>query len=191
VSAMHPPERTAPGLPLLDRLCAGIGRAAAWLTLAMVLVTFLVVILRYSFHMGRIWLQESITWMHAFVFLLGAAWTLQRQEHVRVDVLYRRFTPRQRAWVDLLGMLLLLLPTCGYILFESWDYVAASWRVREGSREAGGLQALFLLKTGIPVMAGLLILQGLSEVVRAARILRAPPGGPGGPEAPAIRPPEL
>jgi TRAP-type mannitol/chloroaromatic compound transport system permease small subunit len=144
----------------LDRFAERTGRFIAWLSLGMVVITFTVVVLRYLFHSGSIALQESITYLHATLFMLGAAWTLKQDGHVRVDIFYSKQSRRTRAWIDLAGTLLLLFPVCGFILFSSLDYVAASWSVQEGSQEAGGLDAVFLLKTTIPVMAVLLILQG-------------------------------
>ncbi len=152
---------------MFDGINEGMGRAAAWLSLCMVLVTFFIVVLRYVFDLGWIWLQESVTFMHAALFLLGAAYTLKHQGHVRVDIFFRRFSPRGQAWVDLLGSLLLLLPVCLFIFFESWDYVAQSWYMHEGSQEAGGLDGVFLLKSLILLMAGLLVLQGLAMVIRS------------------------
>ena len=148
-----------------------IGRAVSWLTLVMVLVTFLVVVLRYVFNLGWIWLQESVTYMHALVFMLGAAYTLGEDEHVRVDILYNRFSERGRAWVNCLGILLLLVPFCGLILFTSWDYVASAWSVHEGSPQAGGLAGVYLLKTVILVMPVLLLLQGLAHFLQQLTIL--------------------
>lgn len=156
---MHKLERLA---HRLDSINEWTGRTVAWLTLAMVIVTFTVVLLRYLFNIGWIAMQESITYMHALVFMLGAAYTLKHEGHVRVDIFYSKFSARARAWVDLLGTLFLLLPVCLFILWISWDYVASSWRVLEGSREAGGLPMVFLLKSIIPLMAGLMILQGIS-----------------------------
>jgi TRAP-type mannitol/chloroaromatic compound transport system permease small subunit len=169
---MPEPEAPSRGIPALDALSDGVGRAVAWLTLLMVAVTCLVVVLRYFFGTGRIWLQESITWMHAAVFLLGAAYALRTSDHVRVDVFYRRASSRARAWIDLLGVLLLLAPTCAFLLYASYDYVLASWQIRESSREAGGLRGLYLLKSLIPLAAVLLLLQGLSELARAWRAIR-------------------
>lgn len=166
------PHRPQDGLSRIDRLSEAIGHAVSWITLAMVAVTFAVVVLRYVLATGWVWLQESVTWMHAVVFILGAAYALKTGDHVRVDVFYRRFAPRTQAWVDLLGTLLLLLPTCVFLVYASYDYVASSWAIRESSREAGGMPGLFLLKTVIPVTAGLLALQGVSEVVRAIRRLQ-------------------
>ena len=164
---------------IIDRLSELTGRLTAWLTLAMVLVTCLVVILRYVFDIGFIWLQESVTWMHAVVFMLGAAYTLEREEHVRVDVFYRRFGERGRAVVDLLGVVVFLLPLCGWIDWSSWDFVATSWRIGEASRESGGLPypMVPLLKSVLVVMPAALALQGLSLGLRSFRALALDAGG--------------
>jgi TRAP-type mannitol/chloroaromatic compound transport system permease small subunit len=143
-----------------------LGEAVSWLSLLMVLVTFCIVVLRYAFDLGWIWLQESVTYMHAALFLVGAAYTLGQEGHVRVDIFYQRFNPRTRAWVDLGGSLLLLVPVCLFIFWVCWDYVALSWSLLEGSREAGGLDGVFLLKTLMLVMAGLLLLQGMAQAIR-------------------------
>jgi TRAP-type mannitol/chloroaromatic compound transport system permease small subunit len=145
-----------------------LGRAVSWLSLLMVLVTFLIVVLRYAFDLGWIWLQESVTYMHATLFLVGAAYTLRHEGHVRVDIFYGQFTPRTRAWVDLFGSLLLLLPVCLFIFYISWDYVMQSWSLHEGSREAGGLDGVYLLKSLMLAMAALLVLQGLAQAIRCA-----------------------
>ncbi len=169
---------------ILDKLNLRLGQAIAWLTLAMVVVTFLIVVLRYVFNLGWIAMQESVVYMHALVFMLGAAYTLGRQGHVRVDIVYRRLSPKQRAWVDLLGSLLLLMPVCLLILWLSWDYVADAWSFREGSQESGGLPWLYVLKTSILLMPLLLMLQGLAEILKQTLVLRgdlAPErGGHGG-----------
>jgi len=159
----------------LDQLAERTGRGAAWLALALVLVTFGVVVLRYLFDFGSIALQELILYLHASLFLLGAAYTLKADAHVRVDIFYRYLSPRSRAAVDLLGALLLLLPVCGFLLWISWDYVATAWSLREGSRETGGLPYVYLLKTLIPVAAGLLILQGISQALRSLATLLGHP----------------
>lgn len=157
-----------------DRLAAGIerlsdrtGRLAAWLTLAMVIVMVAVVVLRYFLGLGGAWLTESVTWMHAFVFMLGAAYALRHDEHVRVDVFYRGWSARRQAWVNLLGTLLFLLPFCAWVIHSSVPYVASSWSIRESSREAGGLPALYLLKTLIPLATVLLALQGVALALRS------------------------
>ncbi|MEM9302314.1 MAG: TRAP transporter small permease subunit [Pseudomonadota bacterium] len=148
-----------------------IGRAVAWLTLAMVLVTLTIVVARYGFSIGSIAVQESVTYLHGIVFMLGAAYALRHDQHVRVDIFYREFTKRRKAWVDFLGVLFLLLPTCAYILLVSTDYVAAAWQVREGSREAGGLPLVYLLKTLIPITALLVAFEGILIAVARARFI--------------------
>jgi TRAP-type mannitol/chloroaromatic compound transport system permease small subunit len=150
----------------LESVSIWTGRAVSWLSALMVIVTFLVVVLRYAFDLGWIAMQESVTYMHATLFMLAAAYTLQRGGHVRVDILYQQLSRRGRAWVDLLGTLLLLVPVCVYLAWSGWDYVAESWAVREGSREAGGLPAVYLLKTLIIAMPALLLLQGFAWVLR-------------------------
>ncbi len=157
---------------LLDALAELIGRLVSWLTLGMVLATVTVVVMRYAAGMGLIWLQESINWMHSLVFMLGAAYTLKADQHVRVDVFYRGMSERRQAAINLAGTILFLLPLCAFLLVESWQYVATSWRIAERSREAGGLPMIYLLKTVIPVMAVLLALQGVSMALRAILRLR-------------------
>jgi len=164
-------------LAAIDAVSEWTGRAVSWLTLAMVVATVVVVILRYAAGVGLIWLQESVGWMHALVFMLGAAYTLKADEHVRVDVFYRGMSERRRAIVDLAGTVLFLLPLCAFLVVESWPYVASSWRIGERSREAGGLPMLYLLKTLIPLMAVLLALQGVAGGLRALLRLRVPGGG--------------
>ena len=161
-------------MTLIDRLNDLTGRATAWLTLVMTVVTFVVVILRYVFDAGFIWVQESVTWMHAMVFMLGAAYALRHEEHVRVDIFYRGMSPRQRARVDVAGVVLFLFPLCAYLAVESWDFVAASWSMREASRESGGLPYPFvpLLKSVLLVMPVLLALQGFSLLLESVGVLR-------------------
>lgn len=153
-----------------------IGRSVAWLCLLMVLVVGIVVIERYWMQSGSIRLQESITFMHALVFMLAAAYTLAAGDHVRVDVFYGHMSPRAQAWVNLLGTLLLLLPFCTFLFWSSWDYVALSWQIRESSQEAGGLPFPFppLLKSAIPLTAILLLLQGVVMSLRSIVTIRQP-----------------
>lgn len=150
----------------IDRFSDWTGRTLSWLSLFMVVVTFLVVVLRYAMDLGWIAMQESVTYMHATLFMLGAAYTLRRNGHVRVDILYQKLSHRGRAWVDLIGTLLLLMPVCIFIAWVGWVYVVESWSVLEGSREAGGIPAVFLLKTLILIMPVLVLTQGLSLMLR-------------------------
>lgn len=155
----------------IDRLNDAVGRGVAWLTLAMVLITFAVVILRYVFSLGWVWMQESYVWLHGIVFMLGAGYTLLHNGHVRVDIFYRPASDRHKAWVDLLGVLVLLLPVISVSLFFSLDYVIKSWAGLEESREAGGLPGLFLLKSVIWGFCVLMALQGLSLAGRSVLTL--------------------
>ena len=159
---------------MLDRFSAAIGRASAWLTLFMVLVTFVVVVMRYVFDAGFIWLQESVVWMHAFVFMMGAAYTLQQEEHVRVDIFYREMSARRRALIDLIGVAVFLLPLCGFLAWKGSDFVSASWRLQEASRESGGLPypLIPLLKTLVVIMPIMVALQGVALLSRSIRTLR-------------------
>lgn len=159
----------------MDRVNEVIGRGVAWLTLLMVLVTFAVVILRYVFSIGWVWLQESYVWMHGVVFMIGAGYTLLHNGHVRVDIFYRPAGPRYKALVDLFGSFLLLLPMVVLVFWVASDYVATSWSMLEESREAGGMPGLFLLKTVIPVFCVLVALQGLSLAARSALVLSGHP----------------
>lgn len=128
----------------------------------MVVTTFIVVVLRYAFDLGWIALQESVSYMHAMVFMLGAAYTLKHNGHVRVDIFYQRCSDKTKAWIDCLGTLLLLMPVSGFIIWSSWEYVSDSWAVQESSRNSGGLPGVYLLKTTILFMAALLILQSIA-----------------------------
>ena len=155
-------EKIASHIDKLNQYC---GCVVSWLTLTMVITTFLVVVMRYLFNIGSIALQESITWMHALVFMIGVSYTLKREGHVRVDIFYQKMSPRLRAWVNLSGTLFFLLPLFGFILWACWDYVLFSWSLNESSQEAGGLPYLFLLKTLLLVMPVLMILQGISMLI--------------------------
>ncbi|MBT8079003.1 MAG: TRAP transporter small permease subunit [Gammaproteobacteria bacterium] len=158
----------------IDSFSVALGRATAWLTLAMVLMTFVIVVLRYAFDIGVIWLQESVTWMHASVFMLGAAYTLQREEHVRVDVFYRSMPARRQALVNAIGVVIFIFPVCGFLFFESWSYVSASWTDQEVSRDAGGLPYPFipLLKSILLLMPLTVALQGVSLLLGSVRTFR-------------------
>jgi TRAP-type mannitol/chloroaromatic compound transport system permease small subunit len=161
-------------LAVIDGLNRTIGRAVAWLLPAVVGIVFTVVVLRYGVGWGRIWLQEAYVWLHATAFMLAAAWTLGRDAHVRIDILYARGGPRYRAAVDLFGSVALLGPFMIVILTTAWPYVRQSWILREGSREAGGLPGLFLLKSMILGFALLLLLQAIVMAERSLAVLIDP-----------------
>ena len=155
----------------IDAVNSRIGRAVSWLVLAMVLVQFAIVVLRYIFGWNHIALQESIIYMHSLVFMLGAAWALRADQHVRVDVFYRKASERQQAWVNMVGSFVLLLPVCLVIWYYSWSYVVESWAIMESSREGSGIPAVFLLKTAILFFCVQMALQGLALGLRSYKTL--------------------
>ena len=150
----------------IDTLTELLGKAVAWLTLLMVLLTFSIVVLRYGFNLGWIGMQESVLYFHGIVFMLGAAYTLKHDGHVRVDIFYQKYSPKQKALLNLFGSVILLLPVCIFIFFISLDYVLSSWNIMESSPEAGGLPLVYLNKSLILLLAITLSLQGLAEIVR-------------------------
>lgn len=155
----------------IDRTNNIIGKLIAWLTLGMVLVQFTVVVLRYVFGLGFIWMQESILYMHSMVFLVGAGYTLLKEGHVRVDIFYRPANARKKALVDLLGVLFLLIPFCILVWWVALPYVQNSWAVFESSKETSGIPAVYLLKTTILVFTVLIGLQGLALAIKSGLVL--------------------
>ncbi|MGB6348716.1 MAG: TRAP transporter small permease subunit [Pseudolabrys sp.] len=152
----------------IDRLTAVIGRAAAWLVLVVVVLQFALVVARYVFGLGSVWLTETVIYAHAAMFMLAAAWTLQAGGHVRVDVFYADASARTKALIDLIGALLFLLVFMLVLIWLSVPYAARSWAILEHSQEASGLPIVFALKTLIPLFAVLMALQGVAQAIRAA-----------------------
>lgn len=155
----------------IDSLNEHLGRVVAWTGLIMVLVQFFVVILRYVFAIGWLPLQESILYMHAILFLLGAGFTLKADGHVRVDIFYREASPRKRAVIDIFGVLALLLPVCAVIWWYGWSFVVNSWVRYEGSMEPLGLHLIFMMKTFILIFATIVALQGIALLIRSVFVL--------------------
>jgi TRAP-type mannitol/chloroaromatic compound transport system permease small subunit len=155
----------------IDRLNTAVGRAVAWLALVIVLLQFALVLARYLFGIGSIWLTEAVIYGHATLFLLAAAWTLRAGGHVRVDIFYADVSPRTRAKIDLAGAVLLLLPFALTLVWLSLPYAARSWDILERSQESSGLPLVFALKTLIPLFAAMMALQGVAQAIRAARAL--------------------
>ncbi|SEO64098.1 TRAP-type mannitol/chloroaromatic compound transport system, small permease component [Salinihabitans flavidus] len=154
----------------LTWLCDGVNRAVAsvirWLALFMVLIQFVIVLGRYVFGVNSIAAQESVLYLHATLFMLGAGYTLLVDKHVRVDVFYSRATDETRRRIDIFGHLFLLLPSMTTLLYWSWPSVRNSWKIFEGSLSVGGIEAVFLLKSLIPAFCVLVILQSLSLLIR-------------------------
>lgn len=166
----------------IDRLNHAVGRVALWLAIAMVLIQFAVVLLRYVFGLGFILLQEAVIYLHAVLFLLGASYALLHDGHVRVDILYRRASARRRALINLVGTLVFLMPVCVVIGLTSLPYVEVSWGALEGSKETSGIPGVFVLKSFILVFVVLVGLQGVSLVLKNLLFLLGRP-------APLGRPP--
>ena len=158
-------------LSAVEKFTEVTGRFISWATVTMVILVVLVVITRYFLGLGSIALQESVTYLHCLVFMMGFAFTLKHDGHVRVDIFYRRFSPKRKALVNLIGGLLFLIPFCLLIFFTSWDYVLASWVIRETSAENNGLPFIYLLKTLMLLMPATLVLQGIAEIIRSGLVL--------------------
>lgn len=158
---------------LIDNFTHLTGKFVSWFTLLMVLVTFIIVVLRYGFNMGWIAMQESVLYMHGLVFLLGAAYTLKEGGHVRIDVFYQKYSVKTRALVDLFGTVFLLMPVCIFIFLMSWDYVSVSWRIMEESSQPGGLPFVYISKSFLLIFSVTLILQGISEILKNLLIYQA------------------
>jgi TRAP-type mannitol/chloroaromatic compound transport system permease small subunit len=148
-----------------------VGNIVAWLALGTVVVCAAVVVLRYAFGIGLIWLQELYVWFHALVFMLGAGYTLLVNGHVRVDIYYASVDARRKAWLDLIGTLVFLLPWIIVLTWYAIPYVAASWRLFEESSQTGGMPGLYLLKSAILAFCLLVGLQGLAIIARSILVL--------------------
>lgn len=151
----------------IDTLNDAVGKTVSWIAVCMVLIQFSVVVLRYIFGLSFIWMQESVLYLHATLFMMGAGYTLLHEGHVRVDIFYRNATPRKKAMVDLAGALVFLMPICILILWASVPYVLRSWAMGEGSQETSGIQAVYLLKSLIVAFAALMGLQGIAMALRS------------------------
>ena len=150
----------------IDATNEWFGRVVAWLTLGCVLTCFLVVVLRYGFSIGFPWMQELYVWQHAVVFMVGAGYTFLHGGHVNIDIAYSRFRPRTKAWVDILGTVLFLLPWMAVLAWTSSQFVRSSWTILEPSSQTNGMPGLYLLKTTIWVFCGLITLQGIALIAR-------------------------
>lgn len=149
-----------------------LGLITSYLALILVINTALVVVLRYAFNWAPIALQETMTYLHASLFMLGAAYTLKHDGHVRVDVFYQHYSEKKKALVNLLGTVLFLFPTCLFILFICFPYVESSWAMGERSVEGNGLPWLYLLKSLLLLQPILLMLQGAAEIIKNIMVLK-------------------
>lgn len=150
----------------LERINQIIGHGLCWAALAMLLLQFAIVLLRYVFGFSFIFLDEGVLYFHAAIFMLGAGYTFLVNGHVRVDIFYSGMTPRNKALVDIFGHLFLLTPALLVLIWYSWPSVRGSWAILEGPISVGGIPASFLLKSLIPAYCALLLVQGLAALLR-------------------------
>ena len=165
---MRPLLRLADGIDILNDT---IGRSVRWLAVALVLVQFLVVVMRYAYGSSFVWMQEGVVYLHAILFMLAIGYAYLLDAHVRVDFFYADWSERKKAWADLLGVLVAVLPFCALMVWASWSYVARSFMLGEGPMQVGGLPLQPYLKGLILAMAGLLGLQALSVAIRALGVI--------------------
>lgn len=160
----------------IDTLNEYLGRAVSFLVLSLVLLTAYDVAMRYVFHSGSVGLQELEWHLFALIFLLGAGYTLKHDDHVRVDVIYsaRWLSDRHRAWINLIGTVLFLLPFCLLVITGTWQFVSDAYVYGEHSPDPGGLPHRWILKAAIPVGFALLLLQGIAEALRNWLRISAP-----------------
>lgn len=163
-----------------DAVNRAMGRLAWWLALLLVAMQFSIVLLRYVFGTTMIVMQEGVLYVHAALFVFAAGYTLLHEGHVRVDIFYSQAPPRAQAIINLAGVLLLLVPTCLFIIAFSWTYVARSWAIFEGPLLPGGIRAVYLLKTLIPLFAVLFLIQGLSMALKSVLLLMRGDGAESG-----------
>jgi TRAP-type mannitol/chloroaromatic compound transport system permease small subunit len=159
----------------VDALNGAAGRVLALGLLAAAVFCFLGVVLRYGFGLSYVWMQDSYVWLNAAGFTLGAAFTLRADAHVRVDVFYRPAPPRRKAWIELAGTVLFLLPTVAVIALYTFPAVRLSWMFGEGSQNVGGLPGLYLLKACVLGFCAAMALQGLAQAAKAALLLAGRP----------------
>ena len=155
-------------LELINNINIALGKLFSWSLLLMVVLTFFIVILRYWFNLGFIWMQELVRYLYASVFMLCAAYTLANDEHVRVDIFYSKLEERKKIIINVVGALIFLIPVCLCILYYSYTYVINSWIQLEGSLEERGLHAVYLLKTLIWAFAIMLTLQSIYIISQGA-----------------------
>ncbi|MFA7428774.1 MAG: TRAP transporter small permease subunit [Rhodospirillaceae bacterium] len=148
-----------------------IGQVFSWFTLGIVLVCFTVVVMRYVFSAGAVWMQDLYVWMNGIMFTGIAGFTLLKNGHVRVDIFYRKATTQFKAWVDFIGFFIFITPFSGVLLYWCWPYVERSWRFMEGSRNIGGMPGLYIVKSFILVFAVVIFLQGLAMALRSILVL--------------------
>ncbi|RZT00132.1 TRAP transporter small permease subunit [Aquimarina brevivitae] len=156
---------------ILDLISAKIGQAASWFAALMAVVIALDVVIRYVFRFTYMWMVEVEIYLFGILFLLASGYTFQHDKHVRVDVFYNKWSPKRKAWTDLLGGLFLLIPWCYVVIVSSWYYAVSSFLIGEGSPQPGGLPGIYVLKFCITLGFSLLLLQGVSQILKSLHII--------------------
>jgi TRAP-type mannitol/chloroaromatic compound transport system permease small subunit len=151
----------------VDTINDRVGRFVSWVTALVVVVVFVDVVMRYALNISFVFTQEAEWHLFAFIFLIGAGYTLLKDGHVRVDIIYQRLGPKSQAWINLIGVIIFLLPGCYMVIATSWKFVYNAWAVMEGSPDPGGIPYRYLLKACIPAGFGLIVLQGLSMGIKS------------------------
>jgi TRAP-type mannitol/chloroaromatic compound transport system permease small subunit len=146
----------------IDTLNLWVGNVVSWTTALVVVVVFVDVVMRYAFNTSYVFTQELEWHLFAFIFLMGAGYTLLKDGHVRVDIFYQRCSPKAKAWINLLGVIFFLIPGCYLIIATSSKWVYNSWAVMEGSPDPGGIPYRYILKSCVPAGFTLILLQGIS-----------------------------
>jgi TRAP-type mannitol/chloroaromatic compound transport system permease small subunit len=147
---------------IIDRSNELVGRVVSWVSLLLVLVVFVDVVMRYAFRISFVFTQELEWHLFAFIFLIGAGYTLLHDGHVRVDIIYQRLGPKGKAWINLIGVIFFLVPGCLLVISTSWKFVGNSFSIMEGSPDPGGIPYRFIVKGTMTVGYILLLLQGIS-----------------------------
>jgi TRAP-type mannitol/chloroaromatic compound transport system permease small subunit len=158
-------------LKQLEIISESIGKTVSYLLLIMTLITVIVVIARYLFNFGSIAMQDAIVYLHATVVILAMGYSLQTNAHVRVDIFYQKLNEKQKAIIEIFGTLFFLLPFCVFTFLVSLPYVQRSWAMGEKSAEAGGIPAVFLLKTLLIALVIVLVFQAVIELIRNGLVL--------------------
>ncbi len=159
----------------IDHINGYIGRTVSWLAVSMVIIQFLVVVLRYGFGIGFIWMQESIMYMHTYMFMLGAAFTYYLDGHVRVDIIYSNMSEKRKAWVNLIGAAFFMIPMSCVLFYYAYPIVEGSWEILESSKDNSGIPAVFILKTALLIFPVMMVLQAISVIIHSLAILQGIP----------------
>ncbi len=158
-------------IQIINTINQKLGKWISWLSLALVILVCLIVAMRYLMDYTIIWMDELSRYFFAYLFLYGAGYTFQKDRHVRVDVFYDKWTIKRKAWINLIGGVLFLIPWCVILVQVGWHYTVIAFNMNESSSQAGGLPALYLMKSAIFLGIFFLLLQGIASVLSAFLIL--------------------